>query len=65
MIPTQLTHNYLSSELDIFDNIQKENLAHLLASMHVAIRHQDNAESKEAGSFGHITNTSFEMFIRR
>ena len=52
-------------ELEIFDDVEKENLAHLLASMHLALRQQDGADCDEAGSFGHITNTSFEMFVRR
>ncbi|KAJ8316357.1 hypothetical protein KUTeg_006371 [Tegillarca granosa] len=45
-------------------DIQRENIAHMLASMHLVLRQQDGQE-KDAGEYRHITNTSYEKFVER
>ena len=44
--------------------IQKENLAHLLATMHLSNRQLDGGE-KGAGQYQHLTNTTYEKFVER
>eukprot|EP00057_Strongylocentrotus_purpuratus_P006394 XP_011660868.1 PREDICTED: dynein beta chain, flagellar outer arm [Strongylocentrotus purpuratus] len=46
------------------NNIQQENLAHLLATMHLAIRQLDG-EEKGPGRYKHLTNTTYEKFVER
>ncbi|XP_015758877.1 PREDICTED: dynein beta chain, ciliary-like [Acropora digitifera] len=60
-----VAHAYhLLKDVDIFSAVQKENLAHLLASMHLSIKQQDSGE-EESGSYGHITNTGFQVFVEK
>ncbi|XP_020627063.1 dynein beta chain, flagellar outer arm-like isoform X2 [Orbicella faveolata] len=60
-----VTHAYhLLKDVEIFSPVQTENLAHLLASMHLAIKQQDSGE-EQCGTYGHITNTGFEVFVER
>ena len=54
----------LSPDVEIFSPVQTENLSHLLASMHLAIKQQDSGE-EQCGTYGHITNTGFEVFVER
>ncbi|XP_071959570.1 uncharacterized protein [Antedon mediterranea] len=49
-------------EFKVVTSIQRENLAHLLASMHLAIRQLDGKETN-TGQHNHLTNTTFEKFI--
>ena len=51
-------------DVQIFSPVQTENLAHLLASMHLAIKQEDSGE-EQSGTYGHITNTGFEVFVER
>ncbi|CAH1797693.1 unnamed protein product [Owenia fusiformis] len=44
--------------------IQRENLAHMLASMHLVLRQQDGQELT-SGEYNHITNTSYEKFVEK
>ena len=46
------------------DKIQRENVAHLLATMHIVLRQQDGQE-KGTGQYHHVTNTSYEKFVER
>lgn len=46
------------------DKVQRENLAHLQATMHIVLRQQDGQELG-CGQFKHITNTGFEKFVER
>nr|XP_006816782.1 PREDICTED: dynein heavy chain 17, axonemal-like [Saccoglossus kowalevskii] len=55
---------YHLKEIAQLNYVQKENLAHLLATMHIAIRHLDGRE-RDAGSYNHLTNTTYEKFIER
>ncbi|XP_051786676.1 dynein axonemal heavy chain 9-like isoform X2 [Erpetoichthys calabaricus] len=48
--------------LDMLSNKQKENVSYLLASMHLSINKNDGGH-KGAGSFGHLTNCTFEKFV--
>ncbi|XP_022099208.1 dynein beta chain, ciliary-like [Acanthaster planci] len=50
--------------VETLNHIQKENLAHLLATMHLAIRQLDG-EEKGAGQYNHLTNTTYEKFVER
>lgn len=50
--------------VEIFGSLEKENLAHLMASMHLALRHQE-FHDVEAGMYGHLTNTTFETFVEK
>jgi hypothetical protein len=45
-------------------DVQKENVAHMLASMHLVLRQQDGGE-KNSGEYGHVTNTSYEKFVEK
>ena len=56
----QCYHSF--TEVDIFDGTEKENIAHLLASMHLAVFESAVAERK-SGKFRHVTNTTFERFV--
>ena len=44
--------------------IERENVAHMLASMHLVLRQQDGGESN-SGEYRHITNTSYEKFVEK
>lgn len=44
--------------------LQKENMSHMLASMHLVIRLADGKE-ETAGTYNHLTNTTYEKFIER
>nr|XP_022320176.1 dynein beta chain, flagellar outer arm-like isoform X6 [Crassostrea virginica] len=63
---TQLVEHaqYHFKDLDWMSPIQKENISHMLASMHLVLRQQDGQE-KDAGEYCHITNTSYEKFVER
>ena len=50
--------------MELFDLVGKENMAHLFASMHLSIRSCDKSNDA-SGSYGHITNTTFEKFVER
>lgn len=52
------------ADIDWMTAIQKENISHMLASMHLVLRQQDGQE-KDAGEYCHITNTSYEKFVER
>ncbi|XP_071095883.1 uncharacterized protein [Haliotis cracherodii] len=45
-------------------DVQRENIAHMLASMHLVLRQQDGQE-RDSGEYSHITNTSYEKFVER
>ena len=45
-------------------DILRENVAHMLASMHLVLRQQDGQE-KDSGEYRHVTNTSYEKFVER
>ena len=45
-------------------DVQRENVAHMLASMHLVLRQQDGGE-KTPGEYGHVNNASYEKFIER
>lgn len=51
-------------DVKIFSSLEKENLAHLMASMHLALRHQE-CHDVDAGKYGHLTNTTFETFVEK
>lgn len=55
---------FFSADIDWMTAIQKENISHMLASMHLVLRQQDGQE-KDAGEYCHITNTSYEKFVER
>lgn len=46
------------------DKRQRENTAHLLATMHIVLRQQDGQE-QGTGRYRHLTNTSFEKVVDR
>ena len=49
-------------------SVERENVSHLLASMHLILRQQDTQDTTQIvgdGQYGHITNTSFEKFVER
>lgn len=45
-------------------DIQGENVAHMLASVHLVLRQQDGGE-KANGEYAHVNNTSYEKFVER
>lgn len=45
-------------------DIDRENIAHMLASMHLVLRQQDGGE-QSTGEYGHVNNTGFEKFTER
>lgn len=55
---------FFPADIDWMTAIQKENISHMLASMHLVLRQQDGQE-KDAGEYCHITNTSYEKFVER
>ncbi|KAH9514965.1 hypothetical protein Btru_021540, partial [Bulinus truncatus] len=55
---------YHLNTLTSMSDVQKENVAHMLASMHLVLRQQDGGE-KTPGEYGHVTNTSYEKFVYR
>ncbi|KAK3108743.1 hypothetical protein FSP39_014630 [Pinctada imbricata] len=56
-------HHHLKT-VEWMSDIQRENVAHMLASMHLVLRQQDGQE-KDSGDYRHITNTSYEKFVER
>ena len=46
------------------NRVERENISHLLATMHIVLRQQDGQETGP-GQYKHITNTSFEKFVER
>lgn len=44
--------------------IDRENLAHMLATMHIVIRQQDGNE-RTTGEYCHLTNFTFEKFVEK
>ena len=45
-------------------DIHRENIAHMLASMHLVLRQQDGQE-RDSGEYRHITNTSYVSLFYR
>ncbi len=45
-------------------NVQKENIAYMLAMMHLVARQQDG-EERGPGQYGHLTNVTYEKFVER
>ena len=50
--------------------VERENVSHLLASMHLILRQQDTQDTNStysigAGQYRHITNTAYEKFVER
>ena len=56
--------NFFVAGIKWMDKIQRENIAHLLATMHAVLRQQDGQE-KGTGQYHHVTNTSYEKFVER
>lgn len=44
--------------------VEKENLAHLLATIHLVIRQQDGQE-QGTGHYYHLTNFTYEKFVEK
>ena len=44
--------------------VERENLAHMLATMHIVIRQQDGHE-KGPGQYSHLTNLTYEKFVEK
>jgi hypothetical protein len=44
--------------------IEKENVAHMLSTMHLVIRQQDGHE-QSCGQYKHLTNLTYEKFVER
>jgi len=44
--------------------VQRENVAHMLSSMHLTLRQQDGGE-RQPGEYGHVNNASYEKFVER
>ena len=42
----------------------RENLSHLLATMHLVMRQQDGRETG-VGHYNHLTNATYEKFVER
>ncbi|XP_052258855.1 uncharacterized protein LOC127863384 isoform X2 [Dreissena polymorpha] len=63
---TQLVEHamYHLSAVTWMTDIQRENVAHMLASMHLVLRQQDGQE-RDSGEYRHVTNTSYEKFVER
>ena len=55
---------FLLIEVPWMTDIHRENVAHMLASMHLVLRQQDGQE-RDTGEYRHITNTSYEKFVER
>ncbi|XP_023931015.1 dynein beta chain, ciliary-like [Lingula anatina] len=56
--------SYHLKDVKWMNKIQKENIAHMLSSMHIAI-HQQDGQEKGSGEYRHITNTTYEKFVER
>ena len=54
----------LLTDAEGMNGIQQENLAHLLATMHLALRGLDG-EEQGPGRYKHLTNTTYEKFVER
>ena len=52
------------TEVSWMSRVQHENLAYLLATMHLVI-HQQDGNNQGAGRYGHITNITYEKFVER
>lgn len=60
-------HTFLScilADVTWMTCLQKENMSHMLASMHMVIRQSDGKEDT-CGTYNHLTNTTYEKFIQR
>ena len=44
--------------------MERENLAHLLATIHLVIRQQDGQE-QGTGQYHHLTNFTYEKFVEK
>ena len=44
--------------------VERENLAHLLATIHLVIRQQDGHE-QGTGHYCHLTNFTYEKFVEK
>ena len=51
-------------EVPWMTDIHRENIAHMLASMHLVLRQQDGQE-RDSGEYRHVTNTAYEKFVER
>ena len=63
-IKKTMTYVVSITDVDWMNDVQRENIAHMMASMHLVLRQQDGGE-KDAGEYRHVTNTSFEKFVER
>jgi dynein heavy chain len=54
----------LDSDVEWMKPVQRENIGHMLATMHVVLRHQDGQEMT-SGEYNHVTNASYEKFVER
>ncbi|XP_064650622.1 uncharacterized protein LOC135502065 isoform X3 [Lineus longissimus] len=63
---SELIDNALYHLLDVdwMKPVQRENIAHMLATMHIVLRQQDGQETT-SGEYNHVTNTSYEKFVER
>lgn len=55
---------YDFAEVPWMTDIHRENIAHMLASMHLVLRQQDGQE-RDSGEYRHVTNTAYEKFVER
>ena len=46
------------------ERVTRENLSHLLATMHLVMRQQDGRETG-VGHYNHLTNATYEKFVER
>ena len=53
-----------SADVMCLEPKSRENIAHLLSTMHIVLRQQDGHECG-SGQYGHITNTTYEKFVER
>ena len=60
----QLSDDVTVVAIEWMDKKTKENLSHMLATMHMVIRQQDGQEVG-AGQYNHLTNLTFEKFVER
>ena len=59
-----MRHVCFTVDISWMNAVQKENVAHMLASMHLVLRQQDGQE-RDSGEYRHVTNTSYEKFVER
>ena len=49
---------------DWMSRVERENIAHMLATMHMVLRQQDGNE-QSTGQYQHLTNLTYEKFVER